>query len=755
MSLHSILRFSKRSFNIKQHALPITLQGVFLIGQLATAAPGSINNNNSNTSSLGTLSCRSALAEGETGGRDNAKKGDDQENIFLREEPSSHPLNAIEFDKIQTSHFMPAYVKGFKEARKRSRALRMDTSPPTFENTIMALENMSAPLELVSTVFGNYMSFQTNPEIQALAQRLQPISLRLSNRISFNENVFKRVESLYNQRDSLNLNLEQQELLRGTYKGFLRSGINLPPEQKTRLKEIKERLAQLSLKYGDQLREYTNAYQLVIKNKRQLDGLPESTIAAAAQRAKNAKLEGAWIFTLDPSTYIDVVTYSNNRKLRERIWRDYNRKAAQAPHDNRPLVIEIARLRDEYAKILGYKTYGDFVVEDRMARNVDTINGFLDKLAATYKVHARKELEEVKAFSGRNDLKPWDIGYYSEKLKKSLFSVSDEQLRPYFNLDNVIQGALDVASKLYGIQFIPQTDIPTWDPSVKVFRVLDENKEDLALFYIDPFLRPSKRGGAWMNNLRSAGIYNGKMQRPHVINVYNLVPPNDHGPTLLTFDEVRTVFHELGHGLHGMLTQVESPSLSGTSVAWDAVELPSQIFENWAIEPTVLSQYAFHYKTGEALPADLVEKVQQAKNFQAGMIGLRQIMLGKIDLAFHGSPLNGLETEKDIERWERTAKAPYAIMKSPRGPLMATSFAHIFAGGYASGYYSYKWADVLASDAYSVFEDEGIFNLAVARRFREEILERGGVEKPDVLYRRFRGQDPDPDALLRAEGLIE
>jgi len=669
-------------------------------------------------------------------------------------ESSSLEFGALPYDKFEDAHFNPALRLGLLRTQTRINALKQDTRPPTFENTIEAIEAAFEPVEQAYQVFNSYLSLRSSPELEQIAEKIKPRISRLSNSINLDSAIFARVESIYNQREKLNLSTEQKALLEITRRNFVRNGAKLGPVEKARVDAIDEKLSVLGERFRKNVLAVTKSFKLVITDAKDVAGLPQSALDAAEETGTNLGHPGAWVFTLDQSSFGAFMKYAENTLLREQMWRAFSARAATGNHDNRPILLEIAKLREERAHLLGYQTHAHFILEPRMAGNPKTVEDFLGRLASVYKPAAEKDVEELRVFAG-HELMPWDVAYYSEKLRSQRYNYNEEEVRPYLSLDQVVKGAFYVAEKLYGITFRPRTDLPTWDPNVRAFEVRDKNGDFLSLFYLDPFpRRGAKRIGAWMTTMQDAGLFDGKLQRPHVINVGNLTPPVKGEPSLLPPREVITVFHELGHGLHGMLTRVGYRSLSGTSVSWDFVELPSQLNENWAFEPEVLDIYAHHYKTGERIPKELVEKMRKAMDFQAGFSGLVNVRASMLDLAWHARDLSSVKTIDDVRAWEEQAITQYHVLPAP-GALASTSFAHIFAGGYSAGYYSYKWADVLAADAYSVFQKEGIFNPKVADRFRTEVLEKGGTEEAAELYRRFKGSDPDPDALLKKEGLIK
>ena len=670
-------------------------------------------------------------------------------------EQSTLPFGALPFDRIETKHFKPALHIGLQRSRVRLAALRAVTAAPTFANTIEAIEDLDEPLAQAAGIFGDYLSMNSNPELEAVAKEINPQLAKFSNDIFFDHALFLRVKTIYEGRAALALTVEQQKLLENTYRAFIRNGALLDAEQKARVAVIDAEFATLGETYKNNLNKAVKDYELVITDRARLAGLPEGAIAAAAETAKKkGKPEGSWVFTLQAPSMMPVVTYAEDRALREEIWLASNTKASSGENDNRPLALTIAQRSGERARILGYATHAHYTTEDRMAHHPDTVTTFLNRLADVYRPAAQRDLADLQAFAG-HPIEPWDSAYYSEKIREQRYGYSEEELRPYFDLKNVIKGVFFAATKRYGVTFHERTDLPKWDPSVTVYEVRDADGSHLSLFYLDPFPRDSKRSGAWMNQLQGGGLFEGKLRRAHVVNVGNFTPPVKEGdPALLTLDEVTTSFHEMGHALHGIVSKTRYRSLFGPNVAWDFVELPSQMNEQWATVPEVLDVMALHHETGQRIPAELVAKVKKAETFQAGFIGLRQISLGMLDFAWYSRDLSGLHSADDVEAYEDQAMAPYRVLPRKPGTFMSTSFSHIFAGGYAAGYYSYKWADVLAADTFAMFEREGVFNPVTSARFRQEILERGGSEDAVVIYRRWRGQDADPNALLRREGLL-
>ena len=590
--------------------------------------------------------------------------------------------------------------------------------------------------------------------MQKIAQEVSQLLTEFSNDIALNENLFKRVKAVYDQKDNLTLTTEQATLLDKKFKGFSRNGALLNEEDKLKLREIDTELAKIKLTYGENVLAETNNYQLHIINEKDLKGLPDGAKEMAASLAKPKELEG-WVFTLDFPSYLPFVTYVDNRELRKEMAIAAGKKAFQDNEfDNKENVKRIVELRHKRANLLGYQSHSHFVLEERMAQNPEKVQSFLNDLLEKAKPAAQKEFAQLTAFAkkldGIDQLEKWDGSYYSEKLKQKLFSLDDELLKPYFKLENVQNGAFTIAEKLYGITFKEVFDIDKYHEDVQTFEVLDENNNLVAIFYSDFFPRKGKRNGAWMTSYKSQAVKNGINERPHVSIVCNFTPPTETKPSLLTFNEVTTLFHEFGHALHGMLANTTYPSLSGTSVYWDFVELPSQVMENWCYEPEALALFAKHYETGEIIPQEYVKKIKESASFLEGMATLRQLSFGILDMTYHGKS----QTIADVKAFEKQAMEGTSLYPDVAENCMSTSFSHIFQGGYSSGYYSYKWAEVLDADAFAYFQEKGIFNKEVATKFKDNVLSKGGTELPMELYKKFRGQEPKADALLKRAGLI-
>ncbi|WP_395059004.1 M3 family metallopeptidase [Flavobacterium sp.] len=659
------------------------------------------------------------------------------------------------FSQIKLEDYKPAFIENIAAAKAEIDTLINNPETPTFENTIEALDFSGNALDRLSSIFFNLNSAETSDEMQKIAQEVTPLLTDFSNDITLNEDLFKRIKNVYEQKDDLNLSTEQATLLDKKFKSFSRNGALLSEEKKSKLREIDTELAKLKLTYSENVLAETNNYQLHITNESDLKGLPEGTIEAAKALAKAKNLEG-YIFTLDMPSYLPFVTYAENRELRKEISIAAGKKAFQNNEfDNQKITLKIAKLRFERANLLGYETHSHFVLEERMAQNPEKVKSFLNDLLIKAKPAAKREFAELTTFAkeldGIEQLEKWDSSYYSEKLKQKLFNLDDEKLKPYFQLESVLKGAFTIAEKLYGLTFTEVFDIDKYHSDVTTYEVKDEFGELVAVFYADFFPRKGKRNGAWMTSFKSQYIKDGKNERPHISNVCNFTPPTNSKPSLLTFNEVTTLFHEFGHGLHGMLANTVYPSLSGTSVYWDFVELPSQVMENWCYEPEALALFAKHYETGEIIPQEYVEKIKESASFQEGMATLRQISFGLLDMAFHSNNPNAIT---DIKAFEKATFEGTTLYPDVAENCMSVSFSHIFAGGYSSGYYSYKWAEVLDADAFAFFQEKGIFNKEVATKFKDNVLSKGGTELPMELYKRFRGQEPKPDALLKRAGLI-
>jgi peptidyl-dipeptidase Dcp len=675
-----------------------------------------------------------------------------QNNPLLGEFKTPH--QTAPFNEIKNEHFIPAFQECIKLGEAEIAAIIANTSAPTFENTIVALENTGRLLSRTAGVFFNLMSSETNEDLQKIAQEVSPMLTKFQNDITLNPALFEKVKAVYAQKDKLKLNAEQQMLLENSYSNFIRQGANLTDVQKDKFREISTELSKLSLTFNENVLKETNSYELLITDKNKLSGLPEGVLEAAAGLAKSKNKEG-WLFTLNMPSYLPFMKYADNRELRKELNIAYGSKAFKGNEfDNQENVRKLAALRLEMAKLLGYKNYADYALERRMAMNQEGVYKLLDDLYEASFNKAIQEKAEVQAFAQKSgfdgEIMPWDWTYYSEKLKVEKFDLNDEMLKPYFELGKVVDGVFGLATELYGITFKVNKSIPVYNEEVIPYEVFDADGKFLSVLYTDFHPRDGKQGGAWMNDFKGQWKDNGVDSRPHITIVMNFTRPTETKPALLTFDEVETLMHEFGHALHGMLANSTYSSLSGTSVYRDFVELPSQIMENWAVEKDFLDRFAVHYKTGEKIPAELVRKIVDSQNYLAGYLSIRQLSFGYLDMAWHtlDLPFDG-----NVKDFEENAWAKTRIFPVIPEVCMSTQFGHLFAGGYAAGYYSYKWAEVLDADAFSLFKEKGLFNREVAKSFRENILEKGGTEHPMILYKRFRGHEPSVDALLERSGL--
>lgn len=676
-------------------------------------------------------------------------------NILL--EKFNTPFETAPFDQIKPEMFLPALKVAIEKAKQSIEAIKKNTDAPNFSNVIEAMENAGGEVEIISSIFFNLHSAETNDDIQAIAKEFSPMLTEYSNDISLDEELFKKIKTVYENRATFNLDAEQLMLLEKNYKGFVRNGANLNVIDKEKMREISKKLSTLSLQFSEHVLKETQRYMMVIDHQDDLEGLPESVVEAAAHLATEKGYPGKWVFTLDYPSYVPFMTYAKNRVLREKLYLASTTKAFKGDEfDNQNIVIEIAHLRHEKAKLLGYESHAHFVLEERMASNPKTVFDFLDNLLNHATDAAKAETEELKAYAlkteGIKDLQKWDTTYFSEKLKNEKFQVNDEMLRPYFKLENVIEGVFQVAKKLYGLSFKVRNDIPVYHPDVKTYEVLDEKNNHVAVFYADFHPRSGKRNGAWMTSFRGQKIENGVNVRPHIAIVCNFTKPTPTKPSLLGFDEVTTLFHEFGHALHGMLANTRYETLSGTNVFWDFVELPSQILENWAYEKECLDLFAEHFETKEKIPADLIKKIKDSSSFLEGRATLRQLSFALLDMNWHSKDPAHV---KSIEDFESNVMSSTDFLPTVKGTSISTAFSHIFSGGYSAGYYSYKWAEVLDADAFEYFKENGIFNKEVATKFKDTVLSKGGSIHPMDLYKTFRGKAPNPDALLRRAGLIK
>lgn len=673
-------------------------------------------------------------------------------NPLLTESPLVY--GAPQFDEIRTEHYLPAFKAGIAEAKAEVDRIAGSTDAPTFENTIEALEYSGKALNRISDIFYNILEADADEEMQNLAEEISPLMTEYAMYVSFNEKLFARVKSVYDRRGQLELENDQLRLLDETYRSFSRQGACLSVEDKKSYGRKMEKLSLLSLQFGKNLLAATNSFVLNVTDREDLEGLPPSLMEQGALAAKEKGLPG-WVFTLERPSYAPFMQYCGNRELRRRMYVAYNTRAVGGENDNSGVVHDIVKLRSEIAEMLGYGTWADYVLEENMAGSKSVVVSFVDNLMAKSLPFAEKDVETVRKFAVENGFgdgcfMPWDFSFWAERYKERKYSLTDEELKPYFRLEDCIDAVFGLASRLYGISFEERSDIPAYHKDVKVYDVKDNDGKHLALFYADFFPRATKRGGAWMTEFRGQCRRNGVDERPFVSIVTNFTKPTDSAPSLITHDELTTLLHEFGHSLHGIFSDGRYPSLCGTNVARDFVELPSQIMENWAFEPEFLDSFARDYRTGEVIPDEMVARIVSAKNYLAGYYQVRQLDFGELDMAWHTLES---EPETDTLEFEKAALSPYRVLPYVDGTAISTSFSHIFSGGYSAGYYSYKWAEVLEADAFALFQEKGIFDRETAGNFRREILSKGDSEDPSVLYRNFRGHDPDESALMKKLGL--
>lgn len=674
-------------------------------------------------------------------------------NPLLKTSP--HPHHAVPFPEIKVEHYLPALEEAIRRAKAGIEQIKNNPEAPSFANTIEAMEMNGELVEIISHVYYSQLSAETSDELQALAARIGPLMSNFSSDVLHDAKLFARVKAVHDGPERARLSPQQLTLLDDAYLDFARNGALLSPAQKEQLRKLDEDLSKLGPHFNDNVLKATNAFELWIKEEKELAGLPDSAREAAAHAASE-KGQSGWLFTLDAPSYLAFMKYSDLREYREKMWRAYTSRCVGGPFDNLELIKQIVGLRHQRANLLGYPTHADFVLKKRMAESPQVVNSFLERLLQVSKPAAQMEIAEVARFAreqgGPRELMSWDLAYYSEKYKIAKFHFDEEQLRPYFKLESVVEGVFKHAQLLYGLQFKETSGYPKYHKDVRVFEVTKEASGDfIGLFYADFFPRPSKKGGAWMTNFREQGHYVDGLMRPHVGIVCNFTKPMPGKPSLLTFMEVQTLFHEFGHALHGLLTQCYYRSQAGTNVYWDFVELPSQILENWTFEKEALDLFAHHYETGEAIPVALAQKIKDTARFMAGYQCLRQVNFGLLDMSFHDVDPSEI---KDVATYEHRVTDRSSVLPQIPGTLFSTGFSHIFGGGYSAGYYSYKWAEVLDADAFELFKERGLFNREVAQKFETHILSRGGTEHPMVLYKRFRGREPDPNALLRRDGLI-
>ena len=677
-----------------------------------------------------------------------------RENPFLQAYQTPH--EATPFNLINLSDYEPALREGMRREDEEIKLITDNPEPPTFTNTILALENAGKLLERVTTVMFNLMSAETCDELEAIAEKMMPELSEHSNDISLNSKLFARVKCVYEQRDVLKLSPEEKALLEKTYDGFARNGANLPDEDKEKLRRYSMELSSLTLRFSQNHLKETNKHELILTEEKDLNGLPASIIEAAAHTAKEKGKDG-WIFTLQAPSYVPFMKYCSNRSLRKQMYMAYNTQCIHNDeYDNQEIVRQLVNLRMQTAQLLGFADYADYVLRKRMAESSKNVYDLLNQLLEAYTPAANREVAEVEALAKETEgsefrLMPWDFSYYAEKLKNRKFDFDEEELRPYFELNRVKQGIFGLATRLYGITFRENKDIPVYHPNVQAYEVYDKDGSYLAILYTDFYPRPGKRSGAWMTSYKEQWIEeNGENSRPHVSVTTNFTKPTADKPALLTFSEVTTFLHEFGHALHGIFANTRFKSMSGTNVYWDFVELPSQIMENFAVERDFLNTFACHYQTGTPIPDDLIQKIIDASNFNVAYACLRQVGFGLLDMAWY---TRHTLFEGDVKAFEKAAWEKAQILPDAKEACMSVQFGHIMSGGYAAGYYSYKWAEVLDADAFSLFKAKGIFDKETAQLFREHILSKGGTEHPMTLYKRFRGQEPTIDALLHRNGI--
>jgi peptidyl-dipeptidase Dcp len=668
--------------------------------------------------------------------------------------PPSTPYSTAAFDAIAPAHFLPAIKKSIALANQEIAEIK-NQALPTFENTVAALDRSGKALGVISSIFFNLNAAETSDEIQKLAREISPLLTSHANDILLDKELFDRVSQVYHSKEKLSLSAEQHTLLQKTYNSFVRNGAMLNPEDALTLRKLDEEIAQLSLKFGENVLAETKRFLHLIHKKEELEGIPPTAVEAAAQLAEERGHAGSWAFTLDYPSYIPVMTYAKDRALRKTMFFAFNTKCAKGDElDNQEIITKLICLKSERAQLLGFSSHAEFTLQERMAETPEKVQAFLQELLQKAKPKALEEVQEVALLAKKDgiyELQKWDFAYYSELLKKEKYAFDEEELRPYFSLENVIEGVFKTATKLFGITFKSATAIPVYHQEVTAYEVRDREDKFLAVLYADFFPRKGKRNGAWMTSYRGQYTDEQGDHRPHISIVCNFTKPTPSTPSLLTFSEVTTLFHEFGHALHGMLARGNYESLSGTSVYWDFVELPSQIFENWCYEKECLDLFAKHYQSQEPIPSELISKIKRAANFQQGYMTLRQLSFGLLDMAYHSVDPSSLT---DIKAFESQVLKNTEVLPALAETLVSTSFSHIFQGGYAAGYYSYKWAEVLDADAFELFQEKGVFNQETALSFEKNILSAGGSEHPTILYARFRGREPKQDALLKRSGLL-
>ena len=676
---------------------------------------------------------------------------DIKSNPLVKKSP--HRYGAIPFDQIKQEHFLPAFKYAIEDAEQKLKEIKNNNDEPSFENTSLAMETCTELMGQVSQVYFNLMSAESNNEFKELAQEISPMLSAFSNDVYLDSKLFDKVKLVYENMDSAKLNPEQKRLVEESYKEFKLNGALLKSEDKDKVRKIDEELSKLSPKFSQNTLNATNAYTYHTEDPSEIEGIPDMVLQQAKEIASKQNKSG-WVFTLQMPSFMPLMQYAADRNLRKTFMSEFGKIGYGGEFDNQDIIKQIVALRYQKAQLLGFTDHAEYTLQKRMAEKTDSVMSFLNRLYDVYYPLAKEELNELKEMAlkdGIEDFQSWDVSYYAEKLKKQKYSFDEEELRPYFKVENVVDGIFKVAQLMYGLHFNEIKDVPVYHEEVRVFEVYEENGDFLALFYIDLHPRETKRGGAWMTGFRQQGLFNGKVERPLISIVANLTPSTSDKPSLLTFSEVETIFHEFGHALHGMLSKVTYASLASPDVYWDFVELPSQIMENWVGEKETLSLFANHYQTDEIIPDELIQKIKNSKSFRAASMGLRQLSLGMLDMAWHtGDPTD----VDDVEKFEIDAISKTMLLPKMSGSTISCHLGHIFAGGYSAGYYSYKWAEALDADAFEYFKENGIFNTVIADSFRENILEKGNTEPPMDMYIKFRGKEPDPDALLRRDNLI-
>lgn len=664
------------------------------------------------------------------------------------------PYNAVPFSKFKNEDFIPAVEKSIELAIERINNIANNEQTPDFKNTILALETSSEELDYVMSVYWHLFGCESDKELKSLAEKISPMGSKFSNDILLNNQLFKKIKYVYNNKEDNNLDEQDLRLIDVTYKRFIRNGASLNEGSKDKIRKIDEKLSLLSPKFSNNVLNAQNEYELWVDNESDLDGLPTSSVSMAKQEAKQKGKPEKWLFTLQYPSMGPFLSYAKNRELRKELHLAYGSLCNNDKFCNNDVIKEIVQLKHQRANLLGYNTFADYVLDDRMAEKVENVYGLLDDLYDNCYEKAKIELNELKEFAKEldniDDFKPWDQSYYFTKLQKKKFDIDPEMLRPYFKAENVINGIFNVANKMYGIKFNELNSIDTWHEEVTTYEVLNEDDSLVGLIYIDLHPRPTKRSGAWMNSIKDNGLYKGEVRRPHVQFTANLTRSTEDKPALLTFSEVETVFHEFGHCLHGLLSDCKYSTIGNTNVKWDFVELPSQIMENWVSEKEALNLFAHHFESGKNIPDDLIQKIKDSKNFGAANMYLRQLSLGYIDMAWH----TNTSTIDNIEEFEKDTLKKTTLFDKVEGTTISSHFGHIFGGGYAAGYYSYKWAEVLEADAFESFKENGIFNKEIALAFRENILSKGNLKNPMELYKNFKGREPKVDALLKRDGLV-